>query len=63
MEKRRYLIDELGIDGFKTDGGEFVWGSDVVASNGLSGRSLRNAYPDAYAQAYYDFINADGRSG
>lgn len=61
MEKRRYLIDELGIDGFKTDGGEFVWGSDVVASNGLSGRSLRNAYPDAYAQAYYDFINADGQ--
>lgn len=61
LEKRRYLIDELGIDGFKTDGGEFVWGSDVVASNGLSGRSLRNAYPDAYAQAYYDFINADGQ--
>ena len=61
LEKRRYLIDELGIDGFKTDGGEFVWGSDVVASNGLSGRSLRNAYPDAYAQAYYDFINSDGQ--
>lgn len=61
LEKRRYLIDELGVDGFKTDGGEFVWGSDVVASNGLSGRSLRNAYPDAYAQAYYDFINADGQ--
>ena len=61
LEKRRYLIDELGVDGFKTDGGEFVWGSDVVASNGLSGRSLRNAYPDAYAQAYYDFINSDGQ--
>lgn len=60
LEKRRYLIDELGVDGFKTDGGEFVWGRDVAASNGLSGRELRNAYPDIYAQAFYDFINADG---
>jgi hypothetical protein len=25
VEKRAYLLDELGIDGFKTDGGEHIW--------------------------------------
>ncbi len=57
LEKRRYLLEDIGIDGFKTDGGEFVWGRDVVASDGTRGDELRNAYPDLYAQAYYDFGN------
>lgn len=62
LEKRRYLLEDIGIDGFKTDGGEFVWGRDVMASDGTKGDELRNAYPDLYAQAYYDFGNevADG---
>lgn len=58
LEKRRYLIEDVGIDGFKTDGGEFVWGRDVIASDGRRGDELRNAYPDLYAQAYYDFGTA-----
>ena len=57
LEKRRYLLEDIGIDGFKTDGGEFVWGRDIVASDGTKGDELRNAYPDLYAQAYYDFGN------
>lgn len=57
LEKRRYLLEDIGIDGFKTDGGEFVWGRDVVASDGTRGDELRNAYPDLYAQAFYDFGN------
>ena len=57
LEKRRYLLEDIGIDGFKTDGGEFVWGRDVIASDGTKGDELRNAYPDLYAQAYYDFGN------
>lgn len=57
LEKRRYLIEDVGIDGFKTDGGEFVWGRDVQAADGRMGDELRNAYPDLYAQAYYDFGN------
>ena len=28
-EKRRYLVDELGVDGFKTDGGEHAWGREL----------------------------------
>ena len=58
LDKRRYLLEELGIDGFKTDGGEFVWGRDTVASNGLSGHALRGAYPDLYADAYFDYARA-----
>lgn len=57
LEKRRYLLEDIGIDGFKTDGGEFVWGRNVVASDGTKGDELRNAYPDLYAQAYYDYGN------
>ncbi|TAH75063.1 MAG: hypothetical protein EWM47_00720, partial [Anaerolineaceae bacterium] len=55
MSKRQYLLKELGIDGFKTDGGEFVWGRNVMSSDGTMGDELRNAYPDLYAQAYFDY--------
>lgn len=55
LSKREYLVKELGIDGFKTDGGEFVWGRDIISSDGTKGDELRNAYPDLYGQAYFDF--------
>ena len=55
LSKRRYLLEEIGVDGFKTDGGEFVWGRDVTAYDGRTGDELRNAYPDLYAQAYFDY--------
>ena len=57
LSKRAYLVDEIGIDGFKTDGGEFIWGQDTTAANGLSGRMLRNAYPDLYALSYQDELD------
>lgn len=63
MSKRAYLLDEIGIDGFKCDGGEFVWGRNITASNGMKGDELRNLYPDLYVQAYSDFVkdyNTDG---
>ena len=37
LAKRRYLVDELGIDGFKTDGGEHAWPSSIS----LRGRDAR----------------------
>lgn len=55
LSKRQYLLEELGIDGFKTDGGEFVWGRQVTAYDGTKGDELRNAYSDLYAQAYFDY--------
>lgn len=55
LGKRKYLLEEVGIDGFKTDGGEFVWGRNVLAADGKKGDELRNSYPDLYAKAYFDF--------
>jgi alpha-glucosidase (family GH31 glycosyl hydrolase) len=35
-----------------------VWGRDVAASDGTKGDELRNAYPDLYAQAYFDYARS-----
>jgi alpha-glucosidase (family GH31 glycosyl hydrolase) len=59
--KRRYLLD-LGVDGFKTDGGEHLWGRDLQAFDGRRGRALANAYPNLYVGAYHQFL-ADHKSG
>ena len=34
IEKRRYLVEEVGVDGFKTDGGEHAWGHDLRYADG-----------------------------
>lgn len=57
LNKRAYLLDELGIDGFKTDGGEHLWGESVIFHDGRRGDELWNVYPQLYTQAYYDFAN------
>lgn len=54
FEKRQYLID-IGVDGFKTDGGEMVYGADVKFADGSNGRKMRNKYPKEYIKAYYEF--------
>ena len=55
LDKRAYLLDEIGIDGFKTDGSEHLQGRDIVASDGKQGAELVNAYPNQYIGAYYRF--------
>ena len=45
LSKRAYLIDDLGIDGFKTDGGEHLWGQEVRFADGRRGDELWNEYP------------------
>jgi alpha-glucosidase (family GH31 glycosyl hydrolase) len=52
-EKRRYLVDELGIDGFKTDGGEHAWGHDLRYADGTRGDETNNRFPVLYAGAYH----------
>lgn len=54
FKKRQYLID-IGVDGFKTDGGEFVFGKHLKFANGQTGSEMRNQYPNDYVSAYYDF--------
>jgi alpha-D-xyloside xylohydrolase len=61
--KRKYLVDELKVDGFKTDGGEFVFGDNLRFSNGKTGREMRNLYPNEYVEAYYNFINKTSPEG
>lgn len=55
FSKRRYLIDQLGVDGFKTDGGEFIFDDRVAFWDGRDGASMRNRYAMTYIEAYRDF--------
>jgi alpha-D-xyloside xylohydrolase len=55
LAKRRYLLDEMGIDGFKTDGAEHLAGRGLRASDGRRGDELINAYPVLYIDAYHRF--------
>jgi 1,3-alpha-isomaltosidase len=62
-EKRRYLLDELGVDGFKTDGGEHAWGRDLRYADGTRGAETNNRYPVLYAAAYHELLQRAGRHG
>lgn len=57
LSKRQYLLDEIGIDGFKTDGGEHLWGEDLLFFDKRTISELWNKYPKQYIQHYYDFAN------
>jgi alpha-glucosidase (family GH31 glycosyl hydrolase) len=61
--KRRYLVEELGIDGFKTDGGEHAWGHDLRYADGTRGAETNNRYPVLYAAAYHELMQRAGREG
>jgi alpha-glucosidase (family GH31 glycosyl hydrolase) len=61
-DKRRYLVEEVGIDGFKTDGGEHAWGSDLVYLDGRRGDEKNNTFPVAYAKAYGDLLESAGKA-
>lgn len=63
LAKRRYLVDELGIDGFKTDGGEHAWGDDLRYADGSRGDAANNRYPVAYSAAYHELFAKTGREG
>lgn len=56
--KREYLLS-MGVDGFKTDGGEFILTDDAVSYDGLTGLELRNAFTARYVQAYSEFVGKD----
>jgi alpha-D-xyloside xylohydrolase len=52
--KRRYLL-EMGVDGFKTDGGEFIYREDLRFADGRRGADMVNGYAESYIEAYADF--------
>lgn len=62
FEKRKYLL-EMGVEGFKTDGGEFLFEEDARLHNGMSGLEAHNLYPGQYIAAYWDFLRDNGVKG
>ena len=61
-DRRRYLVEELGIDGFKTDGGEHAWGQDLRYLNGMHGDEGNGLFPVHYAKAYGDLLRSAGKA-
>jgi alpha-glucosidase (family GH31 glycosyl hydrolase) len=60
FDKRRYLVEELGVAGFKTDGGEFLFDMDAVFSDGRRGLEGHNDFPNLYEAAYHTFLEPYG---
>ena len=58
FSKREYLVDELRIDGFKTDGGEHLWDPNLRFYDGREGDEMVNAYAQTYVQEYYQFAQS-----
>lgn len=56
--KRQYLLD-MGVDGFKTDGGEFIHCPDVRFHDGTTGREGVNRYCRDYTECYRDFAGPE----
>jgi len=61
-EKRRYLVEDLDVDGFKTDGGEHAWGHDLVYADGRRGDEGNNVFPVHYARAFGDLLRSAGKA-
>ncbi len=61
LAKRRYLVEEVGIDGFKTDGGEHAWGADLTYADCTHGGETNNRFPVLYGEAYQRALGAWGR--
>lgn len=62
FDKRRYLL-EMGVEGFKTDGGEMVYDRTARLFDGTGGDEARNLYPLRYVGAYQDFLRENGVQG
>lgn len=58
FDRFSYLLD-MGIDGFKTDGGEFIHDKTVKFKDGTTGLEGQNAYPEQYTKAFADFVGED----
>jgi alpha-glucosidase (family GH31 glycosyl hydrolase) len=62
FNKRAYLLREMGVDGFKTDGGEHLWTREVKFFDGSWGNERINTFTLLYQAAYYRFLKKIRRS-
>ena len=60
-EQRRYLVEDLGVDGFKTDGGEHAWGPGLHYLDGSRGIDKNNLFAKFYTQAFHELFHSLGR--
>ncbi|HCT63047.1 MAG TPA: glycosyl hydrolase [Erysipelotrichaceae bacterium] len=58
FSKHQYLLD-IGISGFKTDGGEFIYDMDARFFNGKRGYDMINRYSALTIQSYKEFVGSD----
>ncbi len=63
FDKRKYLVNDIGIDGFKTDGGECLFGHDLIMNQEKDSEKVRNMYPETYIKSYYEFLQKNTESG
>ncbi|KAF0105565.1 MAG: glycosyl hydrolase 31, partial [Chloroflexi bacterium] len=56
FSKREYIVTELGVDGWKSDGGEHIWDPQTRFFNGMRGIDGINQYPVYYEAAYDRFM-------
>lgn len=61
-DRLRYLVSEVGIDGFKTDGGEHAWGDQLQYRDGSAGVTGNNEFPVAYARAFGRLLESEGKA-
>lgn len=61
-DKRRYLVEDLDVDGFKTDGGEHAWGHDLSYADGRRGDEGNNLFPVHYARTFGDLLRSAGKA-
>ncbi len=62
FSKRDPLL-AMGVEGFKTDGGEFLFGSDFSLADGTEGLAAHNLFPMQYLRAYHDWMKRRGVRG
>ncbi len=60
QDRHRWLVRDLGVDGFKTDGGEHAWGHDLRYADGRRGDEGNNRYPVEYAAAFGELMAQEG---
>ena len=63
LDKRRYLLTEMGVDGFKTDGGEHAWGDELQYFDGTTGAVSNNLSALQYANSYHQLLRETGTDG
>lgn len=62
FNKRKYLL-EIGVAGFKTDGGEFLFDESARLYDGRLVEEAHNDYPNQYEGAYYAFLERELGTG